>query len=313
MRLGCRSIVALALCLLADCVAAVPLYAWNKPGHMISGAIAYDVLKKEDPKSLAKALTLLRQHPQYKDVIAQRLEAVPAEDRDRYLFMVAARWADDIRNEKEYTHPVWHYVDFPYVPPGSGGKGEDPGPQNVVTAIKTNLETIKGTESAADKAVALCWVMHCIGDVHQPLHTITLYTKDYPKGDRGGNLFFIKVKEDRAVTELHALWDGLFTSSEKYNTTGKIATELLARPEFARAKLKELSNTDVLKWAQVESFDIARHNAYLDGKLAGATERTGDVPVLPEDYLSNAKTIAERRMVIAGYRLADAIKTTVKP
>src|ERR1700712_4016068 len=72
-------------------------HAWNKPGHMISGAIAYDVLKKEDPKALAKALALLRQHPQYKDIIAGRLEAVPAEDRDRYLFMVAARWPDDIR------------------------------------------------------------------------------------------------------------------------------------------------------------------------------------------------------------------------
>src|SRR5689334_23050616 len=81
--------------------AALPVRAWNKPGHMVIGAIAYDVLAKEDPKALARVIELLKSHPQW-DTFAKRLDSVPAEDRARYLFMIAARWPDDVRNNRQY-------------------------------------------------------------------------------------------------------------------------------------------------------------------------------------------------------------------
>src|SRR4051794_37148479 len=59
--------------------------------------------------------------------------------------------------------------------------------------------------TAEDKAVALCWILHLIGDVHQPLHCATLYSPQFERGDLGGNSFGVKIngKEYR----LHTFWD----------------------------------------------------------------------------------------------------------
>jgi hypothetical protein len=48
-------------------------------------------------------------------------------------------------------------------------------------------------------------LIHYLGDIHQPLHTVSRYAKEFPKGDMGGNLFMLKQVGE--VNELHALWD----------------------------------------------------------------------------------------------------------
>jgi hypothetical protein len=58
-------------------------------------------------------------------------------------------------------------------------------------------------------------------------------------------------------------------------------------------------------------FALAREVAYLDGKRRGSTEAEA-APVLPDGYARKAKAVAERRLVLAGYRLADLLKKTVK-
>jgi hypothetical protein len=65
--------VAVAILVLAS----MPALAWNKPGHMVIGAMAYDVLKADNPQALATALALLRLYPQYADVISKRLKGAP--------------------------------------------------------------------------------------------------------------------------------------------------------------------------------------------------------------------------------------------
>ena len=90
--------------------------AWNAGGHMVSASIAYDVLKQDDPATLARVLDLLRQHPQFADHFAPKLDTVPADARERYLLMLAARWPDDVRRNKQYHHGSWHYVNLPYSP-----------------------------------------------------------------------------------------------------------------------------------------------------------------------------------------------------
>jgi hypothetical protein len=114
-RIALQSSVIVFLC----CGSAL---AWNKPGHMVTGAIAYDVLKREHPEALAKALDVLR----------------------------------------------------------------------------------------------------------------------HPTGDRGGNEFYPRVREGRAVINLHQFWDGLLTGTQTYREAGNLATELRLHPEFAQAKKRRI-------------------------------------------------------------------------
>lgn len=274
---------------------------------MVVSAIAYDTLKKENPSALAKVLDILRQHPQYKDTWADRLQAVPEDGRDRYLFMIAARWPDDIRKQFAYDHPKWHYIDYPYVPTDADGKVTPPklDDENALTELQGQEDALRKSDNAATKAIAACWVMHLVGDLHQPLHCVTMYTAELPEGDRGGNELYVKAGPRGGTLNLHSLWDGLILGAERYTDAKNVAAELENRSEFAKDKLIELKSTDPQVWAK-ESFELAVKDAYLDGKLPRKADRH-DPAQVPADYLRNAKAAAERRMMLAGYRLASAL------
>ena len=107
-----------------------------------------------------------------------------------------------------YHHPTWHYADFywdvenrqPRDIPGTG-----PDSLNAVERIVALRATLVDS-SAADttRAVALAWLLHLVGDVHQPLHCSSRVTSEdpFPRGDRGGNTFALD-----AGHNLHAYWD----------------------------------------------------------------------------------------------------------
>lgn len=308
------------------CLGALPNsgLAWNKPGHMATAAIAYNVLKQDSPAALAKVITLLKEHPAYEanwETLVQR-PFVPADQRDLYLFMLAARWADDARGDLDY-YPSdlhldrWHYINLAFKPNGQPDSVQTapPDPEiNIFQGYQRNLAQLSQNLPAEKRAVALTWVFHLIGDVHQPLHTVSLYTSKFQKddnnrlvGDRGGTRFFIRVEEDSSVIHLHQFWDELIIGSDRFQSVRNRATELWTRADFARSRLTELATTDFEKWARDESFKIAQEVAYEQGNLAGSPKRT-EAPVLPVGYASKAKAVAERRAVLAGYRLADVLK-----
>jgi hypothetical protein len=85
------------LVLLALAVLPLSASAWNIPGHMLSGIIAYQILQQENPQTIAKVKVMLEKHPWYANQWRTRLPDVPTAERDQVLFMQAARWADDIR------------------------------------------------------------------------------------------------------------------------------------------------------------------------------------------------------------------------
>lgn len=58
---------------------------------------------------------------------------------------------------------------------------------NILTAMAENERVVKKESDPQRKAIAVAWLFHLVGDIHQPLHTAQLFTIDYPKGDRGGN------------------------------------------------------------------------------------------------------------------------------
>jgi hypothetical protein len=77
----------------------LPASAWNIPGHMLSAAIAYQVLQQENPQTIEKVNAVLEEHPRYANQWQARLQDVPVADHGLVLFMRASRWADDIRTQ----------------------------------------------------------------------------------------------------------------------------------------------------------------------------------------------------------------------
>src|SRR5690242_16745406 len=91
--------------------------AWNIHGHMLSGAIAYQILQRENPAAIPVVRSILEKNPWYEMRWKPQWEKLPEPERDEMLFMLAARWANDIRTrDKAESHPPWHYVDFPFRP-----------------------------------------------------------------------------------------------------------------------------------------------------------------------------------------------------
>ena len=115
-----RSLIA-ALALLASILimAVVDMFTWNIPGHMLSGAIAYQILQRENPFTITTVRSVLEKNPWYETRWRVQLDKLPESERDKMLFMFAARWADDIRTlDKAESRLPWHYVDFPFKPEG---------------------------------------------------------------------------------------------------------------------------------------------------------------------------------------------------
>ncbi len=290
-----------------------PLFAWNKGGHMVSAAVAFHALKHDSPDCAAKVLTILREHPQYESTWLPRIHAMPNatdDEKELMLFMQAARWPDDARGSEEYHHSHWHYINLPYKPEGQP-ESVHPIPadaDNILRAYELNLGKVKDrNEDAEERAVAMCWVCHLIGDVHQPLHVSQLYTTQFSKGDKGGNKFLIRAKPGASSITLHQYWDDLVIGSDRFQSVRNKAIELRNRADFARNKLHELNEEHFEKWASAESFRLVKDVVYRNGKLQGGSE-LADAVVLPEDYSHITKPVAERRIVLAGYRIANVIK-----
>jgi hypothetical protein len=292
-----------------------PGLAWNRAGHMVTGAIAYDDLLKTSPATIARVVAILRQHPQYESRWKPQLTGMNELDQERLLFMLAARWPDDIRGDKTFDHPVWHYIDYPYKPRGQPDSVVAPAPaaENIVSAFKQNVAVIQSTAADAQKAVALCWIFHLMGDSHQPLHAVSLFTTQFPKGDQGGNLFFISFHDpaDPSKPEtrnLHSYWDGILLTDERYDPARELAANIenSQRRVFMRAP----AELHFEKWLH-ESFDLAVSTVYRKGKLKISTDKNAGTPV-PPDYTATAERVAQRRAALAGHRLADLLRANFR-
>ncbi len=287
-----------------------PSPAWNRAGHMVTGAIAFDSLQKNSPGTIARVVAILRQHPQYESRWKPQLTGMSDQDQERMLFMLAPRWPDDIRGDKAFDHPVWHYIDYPYKPKGQPDSvpAPDPPSENMVAAFQQNLAIIKSAAADDQKAVALCWIFHLMGDSHQPLHDVSLFTTQFPKGDQGGNLFFIQPDPSTPMTQnLHAYWDGILLTDDRYDPARTLATKI--ENERGPGSRKAPAESQIEKWTH-QGFDLAVSRVYRKGKLKISTDKNTGTP-LPHDYHATAERVAQRQVALASYRLADFLRTNL--
>ena len=175
--------------------------AWNSAGHMMVAAVAYGKLT---PAAHARVSSLLRLNPDY----SRWIEHASGADRDEVAFVMAATWPDEIKSEHDYhndgerpsgpdaarnigyedhlQHRYWHFIDLPF----STDRTPLIQPQvpNAQTQIALFRRTLKSPEASdALKSYDLVWLLHLVGDVHQPLHTTSRFTFSQPEGDAGGN------------------------------------------------------------------------------------------------------------------------------
>lgn len=306
----------ITLVLIAATILVAPdALAWNKPGHMVTGAIAYHDLKANDRPTLDRVLAVLREHPFYEERWLPAIEALPddivsnpADKEGLFLFMYAARWPDDIRGDTDLHCGSCHFVNFRFRPTQPGAPPVSIGGQ-LLEAFNENIGIVRGDGADDEKAMAISWVFHLTGDVHQPLHTAALVTTTFPQGDSGGTLFFIRPRAGAPTIHLHKFWDDLIIRSTRFKSVNNRAVELMSRTELRRAALSnaELQEGAFRQWAVRESLPAARQHAYLNGTLLGSTS-SNNGRVLPQGYSSTVQPIAERRAVLAGYRIADLLR-----
>jgi hypothetical protein len=293
------SLLCLALCTSTS-------FAWNRAGHMVTGAIAYSDLKANHPETLRKALALLHHHPEFHSRWAEAIKDLPdKENHELYIFMMVARWADDIRDNPTYSRPNWHYINFPFTFDGTPTR--QPDSTNIITAFTQSFANASSPSLPdAERAISLAWIFHLVGDVHQPLHTSGLFSTEFPNGDKGGNDFRITAEPGGRLINLHSFWDGVLIGSDNFQQVKNQAIRTGYHLSYQRAKLQELKETNFGNWAKDESFRLAKEFAYENGALkSGST--------LTQEYRDKAKAAGERRIALAAYRLADLLVKLFEP
>jgi hypothetical protein len=304
-------------------------FGWIATGHIVVAMVAWEDLT---PKTKAAVLELLKHHPRYeKDLLQDLPDGSTAEETDRFAFAKAATWPDMVRAQDNpmhtlFNHPNWHYIDIPFVngAPATPEPGADqPGPHNIVEALQKCSVEMKDPALPADqRAIDICWVEHLVGDIHQPLHAVSMYSPEHPQGDKGGN--DEEVLRDppypNSRSNLHLVWDSLPGEFHSEMMDRFEAIGLRADPKFSRDQLKSLLEVkDFMAWAN-ESHALAVQDGYLNGHLETSVVQKGSrssngsgIPGLPPDYLEKAERVAMHQVALAGYRLADLLNAAFDP
>ena len=290
-RRGVSAAVLLCLVLLP----AQSASAWGPGGHMMTAKIAFDRL---NPKAKAEAV---------------RLMAIPINPSDitkkRLGFFRGSVWPDDVRKSPgfEFSGNL-HFADFPFSV-DSTPLPDLPEPENVIVALGRYVEVLKTSTDDNERAQALRFVIHFVGDIHQPLHCSARVDKKNPGGDQGGNLFFIKVP-DRV--KLHSFWDGGLNSFPRGGGPPDFepppqnlidnAVPSIVRQHPATNQLIHLDDpTNFQAWADESSF-LAQKYAYDNKRLVPESSVTAR-------YKKSGIWLARRRVAWGGYRLAALLNS----
>lgn len=257
-------------------------FCWDSTGHRIISAIAYADLT---PKAKQKidSLTLLLD------------PAYPPLARFLYVSTLPDKWR---QNDKQKLSG-WHFIDRPWSVDGT--PTHPPQTPTLVDMMQENRAILTSTtHSDTEKARALAYVIHLTQDAHQPLHGINRFSREFPQGDRGGNLFPIQAK---FADNLHAYWDQsarqIGQNRKHYPFNNKEVLQLAAaiQADYPKDFFKErLNDFSALHWT-TESYVIAQQKVY--DIVPGSKPSTV--------YKKMLREIAAQQMALAGYRLASLL------
>ena len=266
---------------LAGLLALVPLqqaHAWGQEGHSIVAEIAQ---RRLDQDTLKKIKTLLGGEISLASI---------------------ASWADDYRAAHEET-ANWHFVDIPYgrftYDPSVDCKPDPKQGDCAINAIMRAREALGDCwRPRAERLEALKFLVHFVGDVHQPLHAADRVDPRTRKADQGGNL--VEVTFFGEKNNLHWVWDTGLIMRTVYGW-GAYVTRL--EEGWLRGRdLSSLEDGSPIDWV-LEAHRFAHDVAY-------------DFPddgVLGLEYYEKSLPVVDRQLALAGVRLARVLQATLGP
>ena len=288
-----------AALLAALLLAAVPAAAWWSKGHMAVALIAQRHMSATAvAKANAAAAVLCKSgpYPMSPDMVQ------------------LAPWPDDIKTVGLQTMSSWHFINTPYLSDADFQLTTWPVQSvNVVTVIPMLLAALQRASATSEiLSQSLGLLIHFMGDIHQPLHNANEFSTKYPTSDQGGNKQ--KVKVDAAGTKmvLHMYWDSIAEGNAGQDVPRPLSVDdyadLNSFVDYLEATYastltdadKALQNSTLIS---AEAHALALQYAY-PGADNGAT--------LTETYKANAKRVAERQVLLGGYRLALMLNNTLR-
>jgi hypothetical protein len=304
-------------------------FAWDSNGHRIVATIAYQLLLNASDARAAHArgqlFGYLRMCPQgFQE--AGLAATFPDEIKSGPLTRFPYDIPDDRFKPQHYVNvEIRSYpsLSHQWQPVG----GQNPG---VVYAIQHAQQVLKGTAAVGSlwqnhPEEALMFLLHCVGDVHQPLHV-------GDNDDIGGNNAYLAFPPDVSHPQkMHSFWDEVATKNFAHPTQAdrtlvpypgvskaenieNVARDLM---EAYKPTPAEIAVGDPEKWA-AESYGLSVKNAY-DVDMSNTTphldshgHRDGTTYKPHSQYKENWKTIGLKRLDLAGYRLAELLKGTLE-
>jgi hypothetical protein len=248
-------------------------FAWGPDGHRIVALIATSRLT---PEAAAQVKELLG-------------NATLAD---------IASWADEIRNDRPQT-AAWHYVDIPTSQPSFDEKRDGNGGDNVVDAIEYYEKYVGDKHNAANyRAEALKFLVHFVGDVHQPLHASE---RDH---DRGGNSRLVFFLDQPRAVNLHSVWDSSILLHQMDTTSVTV---------FASSLNLRISAAQATEWAKGTAEDWANESHMVAVKVVYPdVAADGPPPKLGEEYVKQGEQAIDQQLERAGVRLAWALNEALK-
>lgn len=252
--------VAKSLLVFSSLVSTVNANAWGADGHRLIAELAESQLS---PAAAAEVGRLLRMEP-------------------GATMVSVSTWADEKRSG--VTAPL-HYVNLPEGDCTYNRERDCPDGRCVVEAIAANTAVLKSAAPDAERLAALKWVVHLVGDVHQPLHVGLA-------SDKGGNQF--QVRAFGRGSNLHAVWDGELIRRRAGGLSQLLRDASAASPKAAH-------DVDPARWAQESSMIRSAAGFYPKDRTVGVA------------YAARWDSALVAQIALAGRRLAEVLNSTLQP
>ncbi len=255
----------------------ISVFAWNALGHMVIANIAYENLK-----------------PGVQNKVENLIGYFKNEYQDMGSFMQMAYWPDAIRSQRIEMFTHWHYVDVAFSKDGTALKNLVDS-DNALWALGHVINVVKYKQANNyERARFLGFMIHIVGDLHQPLHTVSLISATRAGGDKGGNLYHVRYQNDK--TNLHHVWDsgvGFLTAKPTAETAKNLTRTVVALYPKKYFSDKIVNDVNPDHWVE-EGMVNAKNYVY-------NTPEDADVS---QEYTDRGKKVVQEELALAGYRLA---------